>query len=169
MSNSWRRSAVSMHPERTSRRGNTGAVLRTAKRLAGFTLLESSVALAIFAAGGMALYGLFNTNLIALNRTADVSRQVAVVRNAMDYLSSINPRYRPEGEVQLGGVDIVWESALVEPVRQGQNTIGGRGDFDIGLYEVEFVVSDDGRSLGTWRMRVAGYEKVRGIFPGQDF
>ena len=139
------------------------------RRSAGFTLLESIVALTVFAASGMALYALFNTNLITLNRTADVSRQVAVVRNAMDYLSAVNPHVTPEGDVELGGVDVAWRSKLVEPVRQGQNTIGGRGDFDLGLYEVEFEVAADGRSLGTWRMRVAGYEKVRGIFPGQEF
>ena len=142
---------------------------RGALRQTGFTLLESMIALTIFAAGSMALYGLFNTNLIALNRTADVSRQVVVVRNAMDYLSSVNPHYRPEGEVELGGTEVAWTSDLVEPIRQGQNTIGGRGDFDIGLYEVEFVVREHGRSLGAWRMRVAGYEKVRGLFPGDQF
>ena len=150
-----------MRPERrTSRRGNPAGVLRTAKALAGFTLLESLVALAIFAAGGMALYSLFNTNLIALNRTADVSRQVAVVRNAMDYLSSLNPHDTPEGDVELGGVGVAWTAVLVEPGRHGQGAAGGRSRFDVGLYEVEFVVADDGRTLGTWRMRVAGYEKV---------
>jgi len=154
-----------MHPERRTprRRRNTAAGLRTAKRLAGFTLLESIVALAIFAASGMALYSLFNTNLIALNRTADVSRQVAVVRNAMDYLSFVNPHDTPDGEVELGGVGVAWTSVLVEPVRQGRGPNGGLGMFNVGLYEVEFVVTDDGRSLGTWRLRVAGYEKVGGI------
>ena len=158
-----------MRPER-SRRYRTGAVagLRTAKHVAGFTLLESIVSLAIFAAAGMALYGLFNTNLIALNRTADVSRQVAVVRTAMDYLSSINPSHRGEGEVELGDVGVAWTSTLVEPVRQGQNTIGGLADFDIGLYDVEFVVRHEGRALGTWHLRVAGHEKARGIFPGEE-
>ncbi len=124
--------------------------------------------MAIFAAAGMALYGLFNTNLIALNRTADVSGQVAVVRNAMEYLSAVNPRYRPAGEVELGGADVAWTSTLVEPVRQGQNTLGGMADFDIGLYDLEFVVRHEGRALGTWRMRVTGYEKVRGFFPGEE-
>ena len=143
--------------------------MRSARRVAGFTLLESIVALAIFAAGGMALYGLFNTNLITLNRTADVSRQVAVVRNAMDYLSAINPRHEPEGEVELGGVGVAWTSTLVEPARHGQGVVGGRGNFDIGLYEVEFVVADAGRSLGTWRMRVAGYQKARGTNRGPAF
>lgn len=163
-----------MRPERRNpRQRRPAAARRTAKRPhrrrnAGFTLLESLVALTIFAAGGMALYSLFNTNLIALNRTADVSRQVAVVRNAMDYLSSINPHVTPEGEVELGGVGVTWTSELVEPIRRGQSATGGRGPFDLGLYEVEFVVADDGRSLGTWRMRVAGYEKVLS-FGGQRF
>ena len=116
----------------------------------------------------MALYGLFNTNLIALNRTAEVSRQIVVVRNATEYLSAINPRYRPSGEIQLGGADVTWSSTLVEPVRQGQNTIGGLADFDLGLYDVEFEVEVEGESLGTWNMRVAGYEKLRGIFPGEE-
>ncbi|MCY3840633.1 MAG: prepilin-type N-terminal cleavage/methylation domain-containing protein [Gammaproteobacteria bacterium] len=162
-----------MRPERRTPRRRAAprpapaAVLRTAQRLAGFTLLESIVALAIFAAAGMALYGLFNTNLIALNRTADVSRQVAVVRTAMDYLSSIDPRQRGEGEVELGDIEVIWTSTLVEPVRQGQNVIGGRASFDIGLYDVEFVVHHEGRALGTWKVRVAGYEKVRGLRPGQ--
>lgn len=137
-------------------------------RVAGFTLLESSVALAIFAAAGMALYGLFNTNLIALNRTADVTRQAVVVRNAMHYLSSINPRTQGEGDVELGGIGVAWTSTLVEPERQGQTPLGGLGDYDIGLYEVEFVVTDNDRSLGTWRMRVTGHEKVRGLAPGED-
>ena len=141
---------------------------RAASRVAGFTLLESSVALAIFAAAGMALYGLFNTNLVALNRTADVAAQVAVVRNAMEYLSSINPLHRPQGEVELGGADVAWTSTLVEPVRRGQNVVGGLADFDVGLYEIEFVVAARGRPLGTWRIRVAGYEKVRGVFPGEE-
>ena len=156
-----------MPPEPSTRsRARPGP--RTAKRLAGFTLLESIVALAIFAAAVMALYGLFNTNLIALNRTADVSRQVAVVRTAMDYLSSINPRHRGEGDVELGDVEIAWTSTLVEPVRQGQNTLGGMADFEVGLYDVEFVIHHEGRALGTWNLRVPGHEKVRGIFPGEE-
>ena len=164
-----------MRPERLAPRRTraaaaaapAAAVLRTAKRVAGFTLLESIVALAIFAAAGMALYGLFNTNLIALNRTADVSRQVAVVRTAMDYLSSIDPGQRGQGEVELGDIEVSWTSTLVEPVRQGQNVIGGRASFDIGLYDVEFVVHHEGRDLGSWKVRVAGHEKVRGLRPGE--
>ena len=39
----------------------------------GFTLLEAVVAMAIFAGAGMALYGLFNVNLLSLGRAQDVN------------------------------------------------------------------------------------------------
>ena len=138
-----------------------------ARANAGFTLLEASVALAVFAIAGMALYGLFNTNLIALNRAGDVSRQSVVVRNAMEYLSAVDPRIHPQGSVDLGGARVTWNAELVEPVRQGQFALGGVADFDFGLYEVEFEVTRQQRPLGTWRMRVVGHHKVRGQFPGE--
>lgn len=131
------------------------------RRCAGFTLLETMVALVIFAAAAMALYGLLNTNLIALARAHDVSRQVPAVRHAIEYLSAINPREEGSGRTVLGGVEVAWSSKLMEPVRQSQSPSGGLGYFEIGLYEVEFTVRDGDVPLGTWRLRVAGYEKVR--------
>jgi len=133
------------------------------QRSKGFTLVESAVAITIFAIGAMALYGLLNSNLFALHRVEDVSRQTLVVRNAMEYLSAINPWDQPEGQVELGGIDVAWRATLVEPVRTGQTTVGAPGGFDVGLYDVAFEVRDDGRALGTWHMRAVGYKKVRGF------
>ena len=120
------------------------------------------VALVIFAAGAMALYGLFNTNLIALARAHDVSRQVPAVRQAIEHLASINPREEGVGRIELDGVQVAWTAELVEPVRQSQNAIGGIGNFEVGLYEIAFTLSDGERSLGAWRLRAVGYERVRG-------
>ena len=132
------------------------------ERSGGFTLLETMVALVIFAAAAMALYGLFNTNLIALARAHDVSRQAPALRNVIEHLSSINPREEGAGRMSLDGVQVSWSSRLMEPVRESQTVTGGRGYFEVGLYEVEFTMSDEeDRSLGTWRIRVVGYEKVR--------
>ena len=134
---------------------------RSIVRSRGFTLLETMVALVIFTGAAMALYGLFNTNLVALARAQDVSRQVLAVRHSMEYLSTVNPRAEGEGRIDLHGMDVVWTSQLLQPVRQSQTATGGRGYFEVGLYEIEFAISDGGRSLGTWRMRVVGHEKVR--------
>ena len=130
-------------------------------RSRGFSLLETMVALVIFAAAAMALYGLFNTNLVALARAHDVSRQVPAVRHAIEHLSSINPREEGAGRLVLDGVQVAWSAKLLEPVRQSQSPTGGMGYFEVGLYELEFTMRAGGRSLGTWRMRSVGYEKAR--------
>ena len=131
------------------------------RRQQGFTLLETMVALVIFTGAAMALYGLFNTNLIALVRVHDVSRQMPAVRHAIEYLSSINPRETDAGQFEFDGVKVAWSATLLQPVRQSQNVTGGRGYFEVGLYEIEFVMSERGRPLGTYQMRVVGHKKVR--------
>ncbi len=119
------------------------------------------MALAIFAAGGMALYGLFNTNLAGLGKAADVSRREPVVLAAVEHLSSINIREQPEGQLDIGGFDIAWTSSLVEPVRQGQANTGLLGAFEIGLYDIDIELSRNGVSDSVYRMRLVGYQKVR--------
>lgn len=127
----------------------------------GFTLLETMVAMVVFAGAAMALYGLFNTNLIALGRVHDVSNQMTAVRHAAKYLSAINPHEAAKGRLQVSGIDVFWSSRLLEPVRESQAATGERGYFEVGLYEVVFESHEDGRLLGSWRIRVPGYEKVR--------
>ena len=119
------------------------------------------VALVIFTGAAMVLYGLFNTNLMALARAHDVSRQMLAARHTIEYLSSINPREADAGQFEFDGLDVVWSAQLLQPVRQSQNAIGGRGYFELGLYEVEFVMRERQRPLGTYRMRIIGHEKVR--------
>ena len=119
------------------------------------------VALVIFTGAAMVLYGLFNTNLMALARAHDVSRQMLAARHTIEYLSSINPREADAGQFEFDGLDVVWSAQLLQPVRQSQNAIGGRGYFELGLYEIEFVMRERQRPLGTYRMRIIGHEKVR--------
>ena len=134
---------------------------RPIPQIAGFTLLETAVSLAIFAAGGMALYGLFNTNLVGIGKAAEVSRREPAVLAAVEHLASINIREQPIGQLEIDGFEITWSSSLVEPVRQGQTVEGFRGSFEIGLYEVDIELSRNGRPDSTHRVRLAGYRKVR--------
>ena len=128
---------------------------------AGFTLLEAVVALTIFSAGALTLYGLFSTNLIALQRVRDVTSYLPAARRAVTHLSAIDPRHQPEGRIEFDDYSVVWSARLLEPVRQGQNGYGRMGRYEIGLYRAEFTLSEFGRPVGTYRLRLIGYEKIR--------
>ncbi len=132
-------------------------------RAAGFSLLETVVALAIFAAGAMALFGLFNTNLIALGRSQAIAEHLPAARNAIEVLSTVNPWQQAEGAFEVDGYQVDWTAQLIQPIRHGQTNLGVMAEFDFGLYEIEFVVADGRRRLGVWRMRSVGYERVRGL------
>ena len=131
----------------------------------GFALLEAIVAIVLFAAAGMALYGLFNTSLISLLRVQDVAREAPVVRYAVEHLAAVDPRRSGAGRFAVDGFEVTWTARLVEPVRQGQNGLGVLADFELGLYEIEFQITEAGRPLGTWRLRRVAFEKVRGFAP----
>lgn len=135
---------------------------------AGFSLLETMVALAIFAAGAMSLFGLFNTNLIALGRVQATTEHLPVARNAIEILSTVNPWHQNEGQFEVDGYQVLWTASLIEPVRHGQTNAGMMSGFDFGLYEIEFFIADDERRLGSWRMRSVGYERLRGLAPGEE-
>ena len=92
----------------------------------------------VFAGAAIVLYGLFNTNLIALGRAHDVSRQMSAAHHAVEYLTGINPYEEQAGEMRVNEIDVVWSARLLEPVRQSQTVAGERGYFEVGLYEIVF-------------------------------
>ena len=135
------------------------------RRGGGFSLLEAVVALGIFATAGMALYAMYNTNITSLFRVQDVAGQMTVVRHVAEYLSTVNPSAQQQGELTFDGYSIRWQATLVEPVRPGLTVLGGATDFDVGLYDVQFDIVEDERPVGSWQMRLIGYENVAGPPP----
>lgn len=130
-------------------------------RARGFTLLEAVVAMAIFAAAGMALYALFNANLISLGRAQDVTGQIPAVHRAMEYLAAIDPAEQPVGQIELDGYDVVWSSRLMEPVRDSQTVQGYRGYHELGLYEITLDINRLDDLVASHKLRVISHRQVR--------
>ncbi len=135
--------------------------VRAPRLSSGFTLLEAVVAMAIFAAAGMALYALFNANLISLGRAQDVTGQVPTVHRAMEYLSAIDPAQQPVGQIELDGYDVTWSARLMEPVRDSQSVQGYRGYHELGLYEITFDINRLGDLVASHRLRAISHRQVR--------
>ena len=127
----------------------------------GFTLLEAIVAMVLLASASLALYSLFNTNLITLGRVQQVAREAPLVEQATQHLLAMNLTRETAGEFDVDGAQVAWTAELVEPYRQSQNVRGFIGYFQLGLYTVQFTISENGTSLGSYSMRLVGYEKVR--------
>ena len=130
--------------------------------LAGFTLLETIVALVIFSGTAMALADLLNTNLITLGRVQEVTQQIPAVKNAVAQLRAMNLQSEQQGEFEQNGHTVLWQANLLEPYRDSQNRIGFQGYHRVGLYQVDFQMLSDGHVVGEYKLRVVGNETVRG-------
>ena len=117
--------------------------------------------MAIFAAAGMALYALFNANLISLGRAQNVTGQIPTAHRAMEYLSAIDPAKQPVGQIELDGFDVTWSSRLMEPVRDSQTGQGYRGYHELGLYEITFDINRLGDLIASHKLRVVSHRQVR--------
>ena len=122
----------------------------------GFSLLETVVAMTMLATVGMALFGLFNGNLLTWTRAEAVAKQMPVVRHAMEMLATVNPVETQAGEFAVDDHRVRWEAKLVEPMRHSQSR-GERGRYELGLYEINFRIDDGRRALGAWRLRQVGW------------
>ena len=110
---------------------------------AGFTLLETIVALVILTAGLMGFYGFLVTMLNGANRLQAASVEYDRQANALELAKTLNPMDAPEGSFELGSYRIQWSSQLLKSVHQSTRYPTGAGVFKVGLYLVTFSFPDD--------------------------
>jgi len=127
----------------------------------GFTLLEAIVALAILAAGAMALFAAINGALRSIERAETAARLDTATENAIAMLETINPMERPRGEERIGDLEVRWSAQAVEPPGVGLTDYLQPGLFDVGLYNVEVVLFLDGRIERRFILRRAGWVQAR--------
>ena len=129
----------------------------------GFTLLEAIVALSMFSAGSMALYGWYSTVMIGLVRAEEQLEVAEFMRNVDAYLGTLNLQGEVDGSYAANGFTADWSATLVEPKKEGTNIAGQIGYYRIGLYNVDIDVfrDDTGARVENLTTRLVGYEGVR--------
>lgn len=127
----------------------------------GFTLLEAIVALAILAAGGMALFAALNTSMRSIERVDAASQRDTATLNALSRIEQLNPMLEPQGDEALGAWRLRWTAAPVEPPRDGLTDYLQPGYFEVGLYRVDVELLSGTRVEHRFVVRKAGWRQVR--------
>ena len=127
----------------------------------GFSLLEAMVALVLVAMVGMALFTWVNTNLGNLYRIQQIQKRHEAVRNAMEFMETVNPMLQPKGDETVSLYRFKWQAEpLTEPM---DNTSGlkGRGLYEVSLYETSVDIFIHQEHLSSVKLQQVGYKQVR--------
>lgn len=128
----------------------------------GFSLLEAVVAMVLISGAGYALFGWINSNIMALSRIHETNARSAATQNILEYMDSINPMLKPEGNAALGGYKILWKAKLITLVQDGSAYPMGTSLYQLALYDtlVEVKTIDQNAEFDL-HLRQVGYKKVR--------
>jgi general secretion pathway protein I len=127
----------------------------------GFTLLEAIVALVIFSMAAIGIYTWINTNLITLNRLAEVAATEQVLNSSVERLKLVDMSKETSGRFEVNGYWVDWTADLVEPWKNGVTATGSLGIYDLGLFTVSLSFSKNSRELANYQYRQAAYKQVR--------
>jgi general secretion pathway protein I len=130
-------------------------------KAAGFTLLEAIVALAILAAGTMALFAALNGALRSIERAEAAVRLDSATESAVALLESINPTARPEGEAPLGAYRLRWRATLVAGPSEALTGYFQPGFHEVALYDVDVELHRGATLERRFVLRRAGWRQVR--------
>lgn len=113
----------------------------------GLSVLEALVAIALISVAFLPLLALqeqLTRTAIAIERAEETLRAKS---NALAYLETLNPTYRPSGEESLGNAVLTWTSTPLTIPVPALAMVGTNGRFDVTLYDVNAVIQfQTGRS-----------------------
>lgn len=112
-------------------------------RQAGFTLIETMVALVILAGVMIGFFDFLSRALNAAHRMELASIGYDHRSNALELATTLNPMDMPEGTLNLGSYRVHWTSRLLGDIRQSSRYPTGRGIFKVALYRMVFTFPDD--------------------------
>lgn len=110
---------------------------------AGFTLLETIVALVILSAVTVAFFNFLSTALNGAGRVEASSIAYDRRANALELATAINPMKLPSGSLNLGTYKIQWTSSALTKFQHNTGYPTGIGRFEVALYRMIFSFPDN--------------------------
>ncbi len=139
-------------------RARQHSVVRTAH---GFTLLEAIVALVLLTTAGLALFSWMNASFDGLNRIEQSNARAAAELNALEFMKTVNPMERPEGQIKLGEIHLNWRSRPLQSPVANRNDAREPGPFMVALYETEVTLESAPKLAAyTISLRHFGYKRT---------
>jgi prepilin-type N-terminal cleavage/methylation domain-containing protein len=111
---------------------------------AGFTLIETIVALVVLSTTLIVFYDFLSTVLNGANRVQAAAIAFDRRMNALELATTLNPMDLPQGSFDLGTYRIQWDSQLVGEVHQSSRYPAGPGLFKVALYRIRLSFPDHG-------------------------
>jgi general secretion pathway protein I len=111
---------------------------------AGFTLIETIVALVLLSSALVVFYDFLSIQLNGAGRVAAAAQAYDRHMNALELATALNPMVMPQGSFDLGAYRIRWTSLRLGEVRQSTQFPAGPGIFAVALYRMTFIFAGGG-------------------------
>jgi len=133
---------------------------RKFKHQQGFSLLEAIVALALISLTGIAIFSWLNQSLGNLANLNRQQTQTQLVENALSYIQTINPMKSPNGSSQLGSLQLIWQSQLIENPNRSVVRVGFFTNYQVGLYLMDVTLKQPNLPAYSFSVRQVGYREL---------
>lgn len=122
-------------------------------------MIEAVVAIVVIGMTVMPITLLISQSLDQLRRVAEANTRAAVVESALSIMDPVNPLETPTGQVEMGDISLSWNSEVLVPPNTNIQIGSGLAGFELGFYDVEVELSEEGRSSFSFSLRKVGYKR----------
>jgi hypothetical protein len=147
-----------------------GRTLSSKKRSLGLSMIETVAALTILASGAVIIFS-WTAQTTGVLARADLTekRQLARLR-ALDFLRTINPNSRPNGQQRLDNFSLSWASRPIDSPQHARDSDGRIDSYELTMYAVKAVLAGQPEIEGlSMELELPGYRLTRRLDPGSLF